>query len=81
MKTQLIYIGKDINLKVLEKTVAEHGLGNTNKIMLNPQDYNSIVVEHTQTFKETLPVPYTVHGVVIEEDNGKEIPYGTLGIT
>ena len=42
MKTQLIYIGKDINRKVLEKTVIEHGLGNTNTITLNPQNYNSI---------------------------------------
>ncbi len=81
MKTQLIYLGREITLKTLEKTVAEHGLGNTNKIVLNPQNFNTIGLEHTQVYEEMLPMPFTVHGVEVEKDNSKEIPFGTLGIT
>ncbi len=80
MKIQLIYIGREITLNILEKTVAEQGLGSNNTILLNPQDFNTIALEHTQTFEEMLPKPFIVHGIAVEKDTEGKIPYGSIGI-
>ena len=81
MKTQLKYIGKNISLQVLTDTVNEKGLNRQNTLVLNPQDYNTVVLEQTQMFDEVQPIPLTVNGVLIEKDDNKDIPYGIIGIT
>lgn len=81
MRTHLKYIGKNVSLQALRDVVTEKGLNTTNKLLLNPQDYNTVVLEQANLFEEVQQIPLKVNGIVIEKDDDKEIPYGTIGIT
>ncbi|KGO79660.1 hypothetical protein Q763_12475 [Flavobacterium beibuense F44-8] len=81
MKTHLKYIGKNVSLQALKDVVTEKGLNTTHKLLLNPQDYNTVILEQANLFEEVQQIPLTVNGIVIEKDDDKEIPYGTVGIT
>jgi len=81
MRTHLKYIGKNVSLQALRDVVTEKGLNTTNKLLLNPQDYNTVVLEQANLFEEVQQIPLKVSGIVIEKDDDKEIPYGTIGIT
>ncbi|MEE1900016.1 hypothetical protein V1389_16830 [Flavobacterium rakeshii] len=81
MMTNLKYIGKNISLQALRDVVTEKGLNTTHKLLLNPQDYNTVILEQANLFEEVQQIPLTVNGIVIIKDDDKEIPYGTVGIT
>ncbi|WP_417369470.1 hypothetical protein [Flavobacterium beibuense] len=81
MTTHLKYIGKNVSLQALKDVVTEKGLNTTHKLLLNPQDYNTVILEQANLFEEVQQIPLTVNGIVIEKDDDKEIPYGTVGIT
>lgn len=81
MMTNLKYIGKNVSLQALRDVVTEKGLNTTHKLLLNPQDYNTVILEQANLFEEVQQIPLTVNGIVIIKDDDKEIPYGTVGIT
>ena len=81
MMTHLKYIGKSVSLQALKNVVIEKGLNTNHKLLLNPQDYNTVIMEQANLFEEVQQIPLTVNGIVIEKDDDKEIPYGTVGIT
>lgn len=81
MITNLKYIGKNVSLQALRDVVTEKGLNTTHKLLLNPQDYNTVILEQANLFEEVQQIPLTVNGIVIIKDDDKEIPYGTVGIT
>lgn len=81
MMTNLKYIGKNVSLQALRDVVTEKSLNTTHKLLLNPKDYNTVILEQANLFEEVQQIPLTVNGIVIEKDDDKEIPYGTVGIT
>ncbi|WP_330443818.1 hypothetical protein [Flavobacterium sp. C4GT6] len=81
MMTHLKYIGKSVSLQALKNVVIEKGLNTNHKLLLNPQDYNTVILEQANLFEEVQQIPLMVNGIVIEKDDDKEIPYGTVGIT
>lgn len=81
MMINLKYIGKNVSLQALRDVVTEKGLNTTHKLLLNPQDYNTVILEQANLFEEVQQIPLTVNGIVIIKDDDKEIPYGTVGIT
>lgn len=81
MRTQLKYIGKNVSLQALRDVVTEKSLNTNNKLLLNPQDYNTVILEQANLFEEVQQIPLTIKGIVIEKDDDKQIPYGTVGIT
>lgn len=81
MMTNLKYIGKNVSLQALRDVVIEKGLNTNHKLLLNPQDYNTVILEQANLFEEVQQIPLTVNGIVIEKDDDKKIPYGTVGIT
>lgn len=81
MMTNLKYIGKNVSLQALRDVVTEKSLNTTHKLLLNPKDYNTVILEQANLFEEVQQIPLTVNGIVIIKDDDKEIPYGTVGIT
>ena len=80
MTLHLKYIGKEITLDVVKKFIYEYELGDNDKLILNPYDFNTVALEQIQSFDETIPIPFTILEVTIEKDAEKQIPYGSIGI-
>lgn len=80
MKTQLKYIGREINLAQVKSLIAEYKLNSTNTVVLNPSDFNTVSLEYIHSLDEAIPMPLLVDSVTIEKDNEHIIPYGSIGI-
>ncbi len=73
MKTEIRYIKNKITIKLIRNFILDFKLTENDTILLNQFDWDSILIEHRETYKESLTVPYILLGVLIKENIQQEI--------
>ncbi|MDH2208566.1 hypothetical protein N5J53_16275 [Empedobacter sp. GD03644] len=80
MKLELKYIGKQITIKALKDFIIDNGDLDEKVILLNSQNFDDIVLEYLEFYKESMPIPYNLLGVLITEDETNKVPLNRIGI-
>ena len=80
MKPELKYIGEQITLYGIRSHILDTRLGETDTILLNPVDFDSIVLEHREEFGDSLTIPLVYLAVLLKEDLEDQVPLNRIGI-
>jgi hypothetical protein len=78
-KIELDYIGR-ITIKSIRDFTLDKKLTEKDKILLNPRNFDDLVLEYRELYKDSLKTPYLVHGVLIKEDTRHEVPHDRVGL-
>jgi hypothetical protein len=73
------YIG-NIRIKSIRDFILDNHLTENDIILLNPINFDDIVLEFRDTYNESIDVPHFLIGVLIEEDHEKKVPGHRLTI-
>ena len=49
-------------------------------VLLHPTNFDEIVLEFRDTYKESIQVPFFLIGILIKEDSEKKIPINRVGL-
>ncbi|WKL44887.1 hypothetical protein [Flavobacterium sp. ZE23DGlu08] len=79
MKPELKYIGKQITIKTLKDYIVDCKLEDK-VILLNSQNFDTIVLEYRDFYNESMEIPYSIIGILITEDNTKKVPLDRIGL-
>lgn len=81
METQsLDYIGS-ITIKSLRDFVLDHHLTDKDTIVLHQHNFDDVVLEYRDTYRESLTNPYIMlNSVLIQQDAGIKVPVERIGV-
>jgi len=79
-KIKLDYVGK-IAIKSVRDFILDNNLTERDAVLLNPRNYDDLVLEFRETYKDSLKAPYFIFDTLIAEDQSKEIPLDRIGLT
>jgi len=71
MEALIVNIG-EICIKSLRDTILDVGLTNNDTIVLHTLNFDDIIIEHLQTYRESIRIPFILLGVEIREDKEKK---------
>lgn len=80
MRPELKYIGKEITIKAIRDYILDAGLTESNTVLLNSQNFDDIVLEHLDFYRESIDIPYHIVGILVSEDKSAKIPLNRIGI-
>ncbi|MTI31417.1 hypothetical protein [Xanthovirga aplysinae] len=80
MEPTFKYIGKQITIKKLRDFIIDNKLTENDSILLHTLDFDNIVLEYKEFYKESLIEPFLILNVLIKEDARREIPFNRIGI-
>lgn len=69
----LKYIGREINLKTIRSFILDESVNEDDVILLNPKNFDDVVLEHREVYQEGITVPFYFLGVLIKEGRQNEI--------
>jgi hypothetical protein len=70
METLIKNIG-EICIKSLRDAILDFGLTDSDTIVLHTLNFDDIVIEHRETYRESIKIPFVLLGVEIREDKEK----------
>lgn len=73
------YIGL-INIKSLRDYILDKKLTEQDAILLNTLNFDNIVLEHRETYREAIKIPFFFLGVLIDEDTNHKVPEGRVSV-
>jgi len=79
-KTTIHYIGNRILIKSIRDFIIDNKLGVKDSILLNPRNYDDIILEYRATYKESINIPYYLLRVLIKEDTDSQVPEERIGL-
>lgn len=80
MKPEIKYIGPKITLKSVRDCILDLELNEEKVILLNSQNFDDLIIEYLDFYKESMVIPYYLLGVLISEDNSGKVPINRIGI-
>lgn len=75
-----VFLGRCITIKVLRDYILDAGLTDVDTIMMHQADFDELALEYHHTYKEHLPEPYLLLGVLIREEVKGLNRLGTVSI-
>jgi len=78
--SQSIFIGNKISLPALRDYIITHTIDAGDTLVLNAQDFRTIIEEIKNSEDEIPDFPLTMLGVIITQDSTDTIPIGKLQI-
>lgn len=79
-KPTLLYAGMQMNIRAIRNAILDQALTEADSLVLHPDNWDDIVIEHRHTYRESIPIPYYLLGVLIKEDISKNVPKNRVGV-
>jgi hypothetical protein len=79
MEIQLEYVGK-LTIKVVRDFILDKKLADRDTVVLNYINFDDLALEFRETYKQSLPEPYILLSVLVEQDFGSRIPSDRIGL-
>lgn len=79
-RPELKYIGRKINIKALKDCILDNSLTENDIILLHPNNHDDIVIEHRETYGDSIDIPFQFLGIMIMEDFEGFVPENRVGI-
>jgi hypothetical protein len=73
------YMG-NISIKSLRDYILDAGITDADTILLNRFDFDKIVLDYREVYKEGIDIPYLLLGVLIKEDDTNTVPENRIKI-
>lgn len=80
IRPELKYIGKEISIRTLIDAIHKFQLTDSDTILLNPMNFDDIVLEYRNTYDESITIPYLLLTVLVEEDRRNRGPKDRIGL-
>ena len=80
MKPKIIYIGNPVTYTGLRNVILDEKLTENDTIILNSKNFDDVVLEYLEIYKESMIVPHLLLGVLIKETKNISIPINRIGI-
>jgi len=80
MKVEIKYIGQRITYSGLRDTILDEKLKENDTILLNSINFDDIVLEYLDIYKESMTFPHILLGVLIKESSNISVPINRIGI-
>ena len=77
---EIISIGDRVTLKTIRNAILDLGITEKDTISVNQITFDNIALEHRETYKESITIPYLFLGVLIKEDVTRTVPHNRIGI-
>ena len=74
------YIGSPINHKTLKDFIIESKMSDEDIILLHSHNFCDIIEEYRSIYKASIPIPYKLLGVYIEEAQGSRVPKDRVSV-
>ncbi|MBL7784309.1 MAG: hypothetical protein JNM36_00200 [Chitinophagales bacterium] len=74
----LKYIGRQINLKTIRNFILDEGISEADIIFLNPKNFDDVLLEYREVYREGVIMPFYLLGILITEGKHDEIPVGRV---
>ena len=69
-----------INIQKPRNLIMAEDLNEENTIVLNPSNFDDMVMEYRATYNEAIPIPFVLLGVSIEENKTNSLPKNKIRI-
>ena len=67
------YIG-NITIKSIRDYILDASITDEDTILLNQVDYDNIILEHRESYNESMTIPFLLLGVLVKEDDTYSVP-------
>lgn len=74
------FLSPKISIKDLRDYILDNGITDNDTILINTLDFDNLVLEHREYYKESIPIPYLLLGVLIREDESGSIPKSFISV-
>lgn len=71
---------REITIKSLRDFILDNELTEKDTLLLNQVNFDDLVVEYRETYKESIFIPYFLLRVLIQYDNFAKIPLNRVGV-
>jgi len=72
------YIGSALTINALRSFILDQELADAATILLHPADFDALALEYRETYRQTLPEPYFLLGVLLEPAPDHTVPSGRV---
>lgn len=79
-QASLHYIGEKITIKAIRDFILDFEISECDTIFLNSENFDDIVLEHRDTYNQSLSVPYYLLRILVMEDTRHHIPSNRIGV-
>lgn len=80
MSKPILHYVKHISIKSIRDFILDNSLTENDTLLLNQLDFDGIVLEYRETYKEGIVIPYYLLRVQIQIDSLGRIPINRIGI-
>ena len=77
---ELKYLGKIISYKVLRDFILNNNLSTEDTIFLHSKNFDDLVIEYKDTYNQSMPSPFEILKVYVEESKDEKVPIDRIGI-
>lgn len=80
MKTDKLYYLREVTLDSIGNSILDNNIAEGDKILINYRDFENIILNYRDRYGVSMTFPYSLLGVLIEEEKSGDLPTGRIKV-